>query len=245
MKKPAIAAVGGVLLGAASALVFAGGARAYSDIERFTTAPGLGGGGGRYFTGSPVDGYACSVCHTGGAEPKVQVLGLPEDGYAPGKIYQVEVVWDNPEIPLGLQLEMVGRDGRAAGQLLLVDERQIDEGQLCTTGDRLPADYELRAEGRKVLGVQACGARHMRFRFAPPDTPDVSFSMSAVTSDKSGSVDGDGAFALRKILRRAGEPAPKTSSCALTQNERPRAWSLALLMLSIGALAGRRWARPR
>jgi hypothetical protein len=40
---------------------------AFSDPARFGKYPeeegGLGGGGGRFFTGSPADGYGCSVCH--------------------------------------------------------------------------------------------------------------------------------------------------------------------------------------
>jgi hypothetical protein len=162
-----------------------------------------------------VDGYGCNVCHQGGAEPKVQVLGLPE-GYTPGKLYEIEVIWDNPTVPHALQLEFVGRDGLQAGKLLLLDNQKVDAAARCnSSADKLPADYETMVGGRKVLGVQGCGASHMRFRFGPPDAPDVAFALSVVSSDKSGSADGDGVFNFRQVLRRAGEPAPSKGCTVL------------------------------
>lgn len=192
-------------------------AHAFSDRERFAAPSGAGGGGGRFFTGSPVDGYGCNVCHQGGTPPQVEIRGLPEEGYAPGRLYDIEVVWQvDPERPVGLQLEFVGRDGRAAGQLLLLKEEQIDVGQRCASGRSEASDYEQEATGRKVLGVSACGATHMRFRFGPPNTPDVSFAMSVVSSDKKGSPEGDGTLNVQRVLRRQGEPAPSTANCALS-----------------------------
>jgi hypothetical protein len=194
---------------------YTGHARAYSDVGRFGEPSGAGGGGGRQFTGSPVDGYGCNVCHQGGVEPKVQVLGLPE-GYTPGRLYEIEVIWNpDPAVPHALQLEFVGRDGLAAGKVLLLDKSQLDAAQFCDRKTDQPvADYENSVGGRKILGVQNCGASHMRFRFGPPDTPDVSFALSLVSSDKSGSADGDGVFNMKRVLRRAGEPAP-SQGCAI------------------------------
>src|SRR5262245_23122316 len=56
----AIVVACGCLLG------FVDDARAFSDPTIYGKYPSqkLGGGGGRYFTGSPADGYSCSVCHT-------------------------------------------------------------------------------------------------------------------------------------------------------------------------------------
>jgi hypothetical protein len=220
-------------------------ARAFSDQERFTLPSGAGGGGGRFFTGSPVDGYGCNVCHQGGTEPQVEVIGLPEEGYKPGRLYEIEVKWPNPELPLGLQLEFVGRDGRAAGQLLLIPPAQLDEGQRCMSGDREPADYENITPTRKVLGLAACGAKHMRFRFGPPDTPDVSFAMSVVRSDKGGTVDGDGTLVMRRVLRREGEPAPSTGNCAVASRRPGVPSAVPWLGLSLAALFGARRLRRR
>jgi hypothetical protein len=222
-----------------------GHARAFSDRERFAAPSGAGGGGGRFFTGSPVDGYGCNVCHQGGAEPQVEIRGLPEDGFAPGRLYDIDVVWQQlPDHPVGLQLEFIGRDGRAAGQLQLIPEGQLDLGQRCTSGNHEAGDYEQDAAGRKVLGMAACGATHMRFRYGPPDTPDVSFAMSVVTSDKMGSPEGDGTLNIRRVLRRQGEPAPSSGSCALVVSGQPGArWAWLAFGLALLLRRTRRRAR--
>lgn len=204
-------------------------AQAYATADRFLEPVGRGGGGGRYFTGSPVDGYACSVCHTGAPEPKVSVTGLPEDGYEPGRLYEIEIAWDNsnPMFRHALQLEFLGRDARAAGKLLLLDDRQIDARQRCVTGDKPPADYELDTPGgRKIVGIEPCGAGHLRFRYAPPETDDVAFAMSFVVSDRGGSVEGDGVFNYQRVLRRTGVAGPQ-QGCALSGT--PAATSTALV----------------
>jgi hypothetical protein len=55
----------------------------------------LGGGGGRYFTGSPADGYGCSVCHSGPEKFSfpVRVTGLPMNGYIPGTTSSIRLSW--------------------------------------------------------------------------------------------------------------------------------------------------------
>jgi hypothetical protein len=54
-----------------------------------------GFGAGRYFTGSPADGYSCEVCHS--ATPNYSFplahKGLPLDGYVPGEQYKIEITW--------------------------------------------------------------------------------------------------------------------------------------------------------
>ena len=197
-------------------------AHAWSFKDRFVEPAVWGGAGNRFFTGSPIDGYGCNVCHQGGAEPKVEVLGLPE-GYAPGRLYDIEVVFQNvdPKVRHALHLEFVGRDGKAAGTLRLIDPRQVDARARCDQKpEEPPADYELpedrqATDPRHILGVAYCGASHMRFRFGPPNTPDVSFSMSVVAADRDGTVNGDGVLNVQKVLRRAGEPAPQSEGCAL------------------------------
>lgn len=61
-----------------------------------TTEPATRGfGAGRYFTGSPADGYSCEVCHS--ATPNYSFplahKGLPLDGYVPGEEYKIELTW--------------------------------------------------------------------------------------------------------------------------------------------------------
>src|SRR5687767_4603827 len=64
----------------------AGTAHAYSAPEAYAELAYQGGGEGRWFTGSPADGFGCGVCHTpaaGQREYPLYVQGLPtERGYA-------------------------------------------------------------------------------------------------------------------------------------------------------------------
>lgn len=72
-------------------------ARAFGDYELFFADPVDGGAGGRWFTGSPADGYTCSVCHEGGRQWPVQVDGLPTgQGYLPdpNKPYSITLSWN-------------------------------------------------------------------------------------------------------------------------------------------------------
>ena len=41
----------------------AGAAHAFSEPLLYPEDPLNGGGGGRFFTGSPLDAYSCAVCH--------------------------------------------------------------------------------------------------------------------------------------------------------------------------------------
>ncbi|HYJ08118.1 MAG TPA: DUF2271 domain-containing protein [Polyangiaceae bacterium] len=68
-------------------------ARAFSEPKLYGDLPAEGGGGGRYFTGSPADGYGCGSCHTGQGSFPIAITGLPVDGYVPGKPYVVRVSW--------------------------------------------------------------------------------------------------------------------------------------------------------
>jgi hypothetical protein len=88
------ALVGAAMLGASST------ARAFSnpiDYGRYPDKnPGsLGGGAGRYFTGSPADGYSCNVCHSSTRSNysfPLEVKGLPVNGYVPGQTYKIELI---------------------------------------------------------------------------------------------------------------------------------------------------------
>lgn len=89
-----------------------GSALAFSTPADFARYSQFGGGEGRWFTGSPLDGYACDACHS--AKPTLNpkllppralpratqssagplvVTGLPEHGYVPGKKYEIRVTW--------------------------------------------------------------------------------------------------------------------------------------------------------
>jgi MYXO-CTERM domain-containing protein len=231
----------GAVLTTVCALACVERAQAYSERDKYERTVGLGGGGGRYFTGSPVDGYACSVCHQGAPEPKVSVIGLPEDGYEPGRLYEIEIAWDNsnPMFRQALHLEFVGRDGKAAGQLVRIDP---DVRQVCSGMENRTADYQLEPSGRKILGVAPCGSGHVRFRFSPPETDDVAFAMSLVVSDRGGSAEGDGVYNHQQVLRRIGVKGPE-QGCAVHTPGATASSVFAALLSALGLILHRRRRR--
>lgn len=96
----------------------------------------LGGGAGRYFTGSPADGYSCENCHSAPAVYSfpIQLTGLPQDGYVPGQQYKIEIsspianaqlaqALANGKTPAAsLTAEFVAEDGGPAGTIEFVNE---------------------------------------------------------------------------------------------------------------------------
>jgi hypothetical protein len=224
-----------LLLACLALLVWPAESRAFSDPDLFGKPPEQGGGGGRYFTASIFDGYGCSVCHRGGAEPKVQVNGLPVDGYQPGVTYNIELSWENPALSHALQLEIVGRDGTVPGQVVLPDPNTVDARGRCggvPTGK--VAAYERMVGTRKVLGVESCKAPSLRFSFTPANVSDLAFSASIMTSDNQGTMEGDGVVTLRRILRRFGDPAP-TEDCSISwPHGSASTWSSGALLLVLG-----------
>ncbi len=112
-------------------------AHAYSTPDAFITNPVSGGGGGRWFSGSPADGFGCSVCHTGDASARFPLLvsGLALDGYEPNTLREIVLSWPefsqrwkelrpnamapaDPAAPapaMGLIAELVAESGKASG----------------------------------------------------------------------------------------------------------------------------------
>jgi hypothetical protein len=216
--------------------------RAFSLADFFAESVSQGGGGGRFFTASYFDGYGCNVCHSGGSAPKLQVNGLPTN-YQPGVTYDVEVSWDQPASRVALHLELVGRDGRVPGQVVLPDAATVDARGRCTgrPEGKVPA-FERALGMRKVLGVEACsGLQSLRFRFTPADVPELAFSASSVRSDGRADVQGDGVTTMRKVIRRVGEPA-RTGDCALARGAASSRWPLLVLVL-LALVAARRSRR--
>jgi hypothetical protein len=121
-------------------------ARAFSEPLTYIDDARYGGGGGRWFTSSPAEGYGCSVCHTGGGSAKLAISGLPEAGYTPGATYELILAW--PEfaararalrmIPgstqrpgVGLVAELVAESGLGGGRLELIDPALSTPAETC------------------------------------------------------------------------------------------------------------------
>ena len=84
-------------------------ARAWSEGIWYDTAANDGGGGGLYFTGSPLDyELDCSVCHLpdGGPKPRIRIATTPSElasgRFTPGRTYEVRISLDNETRGLGL-----------------------------------------------------------------------------------------------------------------------------------------------
>ena len=136
-------------------------AAAFSDPELFSAPAEQGGGGGRQFTGSRLDGFTCSVCHSGGAEPDVVIEGLPVS-LASDETYRVVIRFAKPETSYALQLEVLHESGASLALQLPPSDTVTSVGRCDgeSTGD--VAAYRRDLGDRVILGTQDCGAREMR-----------------------------------------------------------------------------------
>lgn len=220
-------------LAAVAALSVSATAHAFSDQDRFAQPSEKGGGAGRYFTGSPADGFGCGVCHTGAPAPKVQVLGLPEN-FVPGTTYDLELSWDNPTLSHSLNLEFVTAEGAAAGTLALPAETAIGATERCDGKIDGEVATKLYTEGgRQVLSLSDCGASLVRARWTAPQVTEVTFAAAVVRSDASAKPEGDGVAEISRTMLADGVSRTTEGGCA-AQNVRSGAglWLLALLTLT-------------
>lgn len=216
-------------------------AMAFSDLERFAHGAAEGGGGERYFTGSPLDGYACNVCHTGGSDPIISVGGLPLTGFVPGLTYEIKVRWAYPEISHAFHIELVDRGGQNPAVTLVPEDALAPEERCGQVPEEKPAASIVELGSRRIVVVEGCGAAQARFRFTAPELPDVSFAMAGVSSDASATAEGDGTITLTRVLYREGvQPSSVGETCALTTPSASGRLPQAALLLAGSALAWRR-----
>jgi hypothetical protein len=240
-------------------------ARAFSDVLEFAkptnainNPPEAGGGDGRYFTGSPADGYTCKVCHQGAEGPSLRILGLPLAGYVPGAAYEVTVDWPDNLDHVSLALEITDQNGNAAGSLRTPDPKELPVSEQClpvgpvptgagnVTSVTTPATQTQPMATRKVLQMPDCGARQMRFLWTAPaqDAGPVWLAGAVVRSDGMDTTTGDG---VTDIARAIGSPSSGTlvaskvnASCGVAQGRSGRAPSFGLGALAWLAIAWRR-----
>lgn len=186
------------------------GARAFSDPFSYETSIAEGGGGGRWFTGSPADGFGCDVCHGDVGGVDLSVEGLPsESGYTPGQPYQIIVRWPETVEHLALVVEFVDARGMAAGSLALPLPEAQTTLELCSDLglEDVSAGQVLQSEtGRQLAAVIDCGARELRMRWMAPDRDvgAVWFSGGFVASDHQSDIFNDRVVHLDKTLVAAG-----------------------------------------
>lgn len=176
---------------------------AYSSPGRYAQDPIDGGSGGRFFTGSPSDGFTCEVCHASGAPgPEVILNGFPKDGYEPGRTYAVSFEWTAHDYGTTTEVvtivaELQTDDGEPAGALELPPIEDAAPDSLCVTGGAAAELFEL-ADGRTVLTLNPCGATKLRARWTAPSpeadacAPDAVVFAAAMQGDESEDPDGDG-----------------------------------------------------
>jgi hypothetical protein len=222
--------------------------RAFSDPGNFALPPQQAGGGGRFFTGSPVDGYTCKACHAGGEEPQLLVTGLPPEGYVPGHAYEIVVAWPIYVDKFSAAVELSDMHGRPAGSLRLPPLNEMQAPEFCEpASDQVPAaSLNDAGNGRQVITIPDCGAMRLRFLWtAPPgDVGQVWFAGSAVASNGKGDTQGDGVSDFGRALAFAGGgtamAGSATTGCSAAFGRERSAWLLPVFVLYFGR---RRWLR--
>lgn len=172
-------------------------AYAFGDPFRFIDSVEMGGGGGRWFTSSPADGYGCEVCHAGPPLDQLVVMGLPER-YAPGATYDLLVTWPAAMQRVTAAIELTDQLGRGAGKVQL--SPTLTAAESCEpVEDGVPAamifegpDVQL-ADDRQIVVLQDCGASalHWQWTAPPQDVGPVYFSGGVVWPDQRRDARGD------------------------------------------------------
>ncbi|MCB9612677.1 MAG: DUF3570 domain-containing protein [Sandaracinus sp.] len=215
-------------------------AHAFSSSSRFAApVSGLetgawGGGGGRWFTGSPGDGFTCAVCH-GEREAPFEITGIP-DTWEPGSEHVIEITWPADQNG-AVALEIVDADGRPVGTLSIED----DEPDARCPADA-PATLAWPVGDREVVLTEACGARYQRVRWtAPSEGLEAFVYVAGVIGNRSGDPTGDATISERFATARVGAPTPEAASlgCATTD-----ATSFPWVVLLVFVLARRGRSRP-
>jgi hypothetical protein len=203
------------------------GAAGFSTPALFSEPVSVGGGGGRWFTGSARDGFGCHVCHEGAAAPLVEVDGVPE-AWTPGSTYTLALRWSVPSGSVSFVGELVDAEGDGIGLLATPPAEIVDDEERCAGGDpavRLEPDVE---GTRTLFAIPACGATRTRVQWTAPDEDEGSawLHLGVVHGDGSGSPDGDG---VRMLAYEIPSVASETGGCRLGGGAGVGPWLLILV----------------
>jgi hypothetical protein len=226
-------------------------AHAFSDPAAYEDPVDVGGGAGRWFTGSSADGFACNACHTGKAGESLVVSGLPVEGYVPGNAYEITLTWPPYVMDVALVAEFTTEDRRGAGTLALPRPDALKPAELCAAdeGGESPAAIHEVEPARQLVSIVDCGAKMLRFQWTAPLTAanPVWFNAGFVTSNQDASPAGDGVTLIARPLPPAGASLPTdmvAQGCALvTRAERSPSHSY--LAVAVAVLAIWRTRRRR
>lgn len=110
-------------------------AEAFSYVGGFATGAEMGGGGGRYFTGSPRDGFTCGVCHQSERFFDIELQGFPEK-IKPGQTYDLRFTWEGEATRVHFNAEIVNAKGVSAGELVVGADEKNAPKSVSTEDDR-------------------------------------------------------------------------------------------------------------
>lgn len=197
-----------------------------------------GGGGGRWFTGSPAEGFDCSVCHAGGEPLELDIVGLPAEGWTPGLTYELQIAWADPEAHVSLLAEFARTDGTGIGEVALPSEDLLTPEDRCSGGPRAAKLHELEQD-RQITSLDDCGARLLRMQWTAPAEADEDawLFVAGVHADATDDSTGDGVMIERIRLPGPVKPAPE--GCAIVESS-PAPRGLAVFGLLALVLVRRR-----
>jgi hypothetical protein len=185
------------------------GVQAFSDPQAYEAPVDMGGGAGRWFTGSSADGYGCNVCHTGKAGVDLVVSGLPLEGYLPGGAYEVTLTWPVYLADLALIAEFTNEQRFGAGTLALPRPDTLKPGELCASnqGGGSPSELHMTSGMRQLVSVVDCGAKLVRFQWTAPlqAAGPVWFNVGFVASNEDATPAGDGVTLVSRPLAPTGQ----------------------------------------
>jgi hypothetical protein len=200
-------------------------AHAFQNPDAFAADPTQAGGGGRYFTGGPLDAYTCDVCHRPEQTPLVRVLGLPPKGYLSGGLYRVTIDWPDDLARVALTMEMTDRTGRAVGTWSDPDPATLTPADLCTLATDSPIPTRaIEAPGpRTIISAIDCGQHQITLNWTAPSVinplspaqlPDAMLNGALVVSNTKGNIDGDSAATFQRNLAGPGAPVLEQTDVA-------------------------------
>jgi hypothetical protein len=226
---------------------------AFSDLFRFNDPAAVGGGGGRWFTGSPADGFGCDVCHTGARSEQIVVEGLPRS-YVPGVSYEIYIRWPDTAAHVTALVELTDELGHGAGVVTVADSALLPAESCVPVENGVPAALvfvgpELGlANDRQLVGMQDCGGSALHWRWTAPaiDVGTVLFAGGLVEPDQMKNAEGDRVAKFLRPIGSASVPERRvevTADCsvpAAAGGGRSRAWWWSVVGAAAGMSIGRR-----
>lgn len=179
---------------------------AFHNPARFFEDAIMGGGGGRFFTGSPADGFTCATCHVSAEPMPVSILGLPTSGYVPGQTYRITVTWPEGYENVAFNAEITDDAGRTLGSLATPSPDSLSAADLCKEISSPAAQVGPTKDGRSLVISGACEQRQGTFEWTAPvsDGAMAWFSGAALASDANGDTAGDRVAVFSRILAPQG-----------------------------------------